>query len=75
MISFRGKLTGATWSGNDVAYDEAGIRAKLHDLSQACYIVQAGDGRIGIANGGQIQPNGAYQLLAQASAISPRQFR
>ncbi|HRF98650.1 MAG TPA: hypothetical protein PLZ51_25755, partial [Aggregatilineales bacterium] len=74
MITFRGQNTGMTWAGGDVAYDEAGIRAKLHDLSQACYVVQGADGRIGVANGGTIAPNGAYRLLGQSSAISPSQL-
>ncbi len=74
MITFRGQYTGMTWAGNDIAYDEAGIRAKLHDLSQACYVVQVADGRIGVANGGAIAPNSPYRLLGQSGAISPAQL-
>lgn len=74
MIAFRGQDTGMSWSGNDIAYDEGGIRKKLRDLSAPCYVVQGTDGRIGVANGGLIAPSGSYRLLAQAPAMTPAQL-
>lgn len=76
QITFNGTPTGMTWGGGNVAHDEAGIRARLLDLNAPFYVVRGGDGRAGIAHGGQIYPGagGDYELLATASPLPPEQL-
>lgn len=74
-ITFRGAPTGQYWTGapGNIATDEAGIYAKLHDLEQPCYIVEH-NGSIGAASGGQLHPTlvaGAYPVLAGVPTIHP----
>ena len=76
-LRFTGYPSGVAWQGpfNSIAFDEAGIRAKLLRLDQPCYIVQA-EGRIGVTNDYSVSPSGgpsAY-LLASAAPMQPEQL-
>ncbi len=76
-IRFTGQATNQTWHGTptQVIYDEAGIRARLLDLTQPCYFVQDGE-RIGIVNGGELHPgvSGNLPVIAVAAPLPPDQL-
>lgn len=60
------------WSGAaaTVAFDEAGIRARLLNLSQPCFVVRV-NGRIGMTNEGQLSHDGAHEALAYVPPMLP----
>lgn len=62
-IRSRVNSTTQTWSGpaNSIAYDEAGIKARLSDLSRPCFVVADG-ARLGVTNEGTVHDNGSGQL-------------
>ncbi len=75
-IRFAGTPVGQSVTGAQIAYDDAGMRAKLRDISQPCMIVRDG-GKIGVASGGQLYTGMAasgVEVLAAATSISPTQF-
>ncbi|HEX2621094.1 MAG TPA: PfaD family polyunsaturated fatty acid/polyketide biosynthesis protein [Phototrophicaceae bacterium] len=60
------------WSGNPalIAYDEAGIKARIYDLSQPIYIINNG-GQIGVTSNGHEDSSGSLPLVATVAAIDP----
>lgn len=78
-LRFEGKTNGQIWTGEakDIAYDRAGIKAKLLDLTQPCYVVKDENDRLGVANGGTIH-NGpvaaGFDILASVPPINPAQM-
>ena len=75
-----GTVQNYVWMGptQTVAFDEAGIKAKLLNLDEACYVVQDAHGRIGFANGGEVSiaPNNTagLQVLMAVPAMSIAQL-
>ncbi len=68
-----------TWTGatTAVSFDEAGMKAKLHNLAASCFIVRDGAGRIGITHEASATAgNGLQQmeLLTAVPAISIQQL-
>lgn len=63
------------WSGDlqSIAYDEAGIRAKLSRLDKPVYVVGV-DQRVGVTNEGTISDNGNVTLYGSALSLLPEQF-
>ncbi|HVA26481.1 MAG TPA: PfaD family polyunsaturated fatty acid/polyketide biosynthesis protein [Chloroflexota bacterium] len=65
------------WYGQsaDVAFDVAGMQAKLLDLDRPCYVVRR-EGRIGLASSGEALPessaDGQADLLALVKPLPPR---
>ncbi|OQY32800.1 MAG: 2-nitropropane dioxygenase [Anaerolineaceae bacterium 4572_5.2] len=70
------------WIGppNSIAFDEAGIKTKLLNLKQPCYVIKDPQGRVGVSNEGSLRPgNGAsgegqMEALMTAPPISPQQL-
>ena len=73
LINYTGNPTGQMWSGGDVAFDQAGIAAKLRDLTQPLTVVRDAQGRVGIGAGGQMG-SGPYTVLATVPALPPEQL-
>ena len=72
--------TQQVWTGLPAAaaFDPAGIKAKLLNLEQPCYVFRDSQGRIGVSNSGALrfaagQPGEAEALLT-APPISPQQL-
>ncbi|MBV8085719.1 MAG: PfaD family polyunsaturated fatty acid/polyketide biosynthesis protein [Chloroflexi bacterium] len=73
----------ATWRGDvrSVAFDAAGMQARLRELDQACYAVRI-DGRVGLTSEGEVCPGagGSDEVLAMsrplpASSLGDASFR
>jgi PfaD family protein len=67
----------AVWTGplDTVAFDEAGIKAKLRHVDQPCYVVRDGQGRLGVSfNDGFNGSSGPLELVQIAPAISVRKL-
>jgi PfaD family protein len=66
-----------TWSGStgSIAYDEAGILARLYDLTRPVFVVQD-SARIGVTNEGQAHEGGGGQLplIAHTAPLPPEQL-
>lgn len=66
-----------TWSGSaaSIAYDDAGIKAKLRNLTQPVYVISDG-GRIGVTNEGKLHDDasGQYPLIGFTLPLSPEQL-
>ncbi len=63
------------WMGPaaSVAFDPAGIQAKLLNLGQACYVVQDSQGRVGLTNEGGLQTtgNGTTEQMTALTVAPP----
>jgi PfaD family protein len=58
-----------------VAYDEAGMRARLLDLASPCAVVQGLDGRPGIVNDDIVHQNGpSPDVLARCGPLPPERL-
>ena len=69
------------WAGpvNSVAFDEAGIQARLLNLGRPCFVVRDGQGRIGVTNEGDLHAAGngiagQMEALMSAPSLSPQQL-
>ena len=69
-----------TWTGpqSAVAFDAAGIKAKLLNLEQPCYVLRDSQGRIGLSNEGALRPAAGpaaeMDVLLTAPPLSPQQL-
>lgn len=74
---FTGYPSGVAWQGpsSSIAFDEAGIRARLLRLDLPCYVVNA-NGEIGFSNEYSASPSAAPSayLLASAAPLLPEQL-
>lgn len=71
-------LPGLNWAGpaETIAFDAAGVRSRLTDLVQPCFIVHA-EGRVGLAAAGQptVAPGpGGMELLGTLPPLRPEQL-
>lgn len=62
----------------NIAFDDAGMQAKLLTLDKPCWVVRDGNGRLGITNDGTPQSRngsaGGWEVLAHVPPISPQQL-
>jgi len=74
------QLNAPVWAGSaaSVAFDGAGMKARLLNLAAPCFVVKDGQGRIGITNKGGVQPAGGtaeeMEIVQAAPPILPQQL-
>lgn len=77
QIKFNGTKNNFFWKGSPrtIAFDAAGMLQKLKSVDLPCYVIQDFRGRIGIANEGEIVPEGkGLQLLAMVAPLTAEQL-
>jgi len=76
-INFNGTPQQLFWQGSprDIVFDLEGIREKLEQTDQACYVMKDFNGRIGVSNSGTLVSEGrGLQVLAMTSPMTAGQL-
>ena len=76
-INFNGTPQQLFWQGSprDIVFDLEGIREKLEQTDQACYVMKDFNGRIGVSTSGTLVSEGrGLQVLAMTSPMTAGQL-
>lgn len=77
QLKYNGTKKQLFWKGSPrvIAFDTEGMLKKLKNVDQPCYVIQDFGGRIGIANEGEIVPEGkGQQMLAMVAPLTAAQL-
>ena len=76
-ISYHGTPQQLFWKGSprDIVFDEEGIKEKLQQTEQPCYVMKDFQGRVGVSNSGELVSEGrGLQVLAMTSPMTANQL-